>query len=128
MQNVNKVTKLSPLLNSFDTRFLLFATSASKDVEAADYENDLQKITMTISIPWQKDKWVVVKYENKWYPGFIKEVTVNMFFALLVAVIVITPTTNVYTYNKYFELLVRIKSDVSFQATFATTATKTFAK
>ena len=97
MQHVNKVTKLSPLLNSFDTRFLLFATSASKDVEAADYENDLQKITMTISIPWQNDKCVVVKYENKWYPGFIKEVTVNIFFALLKTVIVITPTTNMST-------------------------------
>ena len=97
MQHVNKVTKLSLLLNSFDTGFLLFATSASKDVEAADYENDLQKITMTISIPWQKDKWVVVQYENKWYPGFIKEVTVNIFFALLVTVIVITPTTNMST-------------------------------
>ena len=75
----------------------MFATSASKDVEAADYENDLQKITMTISIPWQKDKWVVVQYENKWYPGFIKEVTVNIFFVLLKTVIVITPTTNMST-------------------------------
>ena len=31
---------------------------------------------------------------------------------------------NVYTYNKYLELLVRINSDVRFQATFATAAKK----
>ena len=60
MQNVNKVTKCSPLLNSPDARFLFFPNSASKDVEAADYKNDSQKIVMTISIPWQKDKWVTV--------------------------------------------------------------------
>ena len=122
-QNVNNVTKCLSLLN-LDTRFLFFATSAGKDVEAADYENDLQKIAMTISIPWQKDTWVAVKYENKWYPGFIKEVTENIFFAVLVTVTVIT----VYTYNKYLELLVRIKSDVRSQPTSATTATKTFVK
>ena len=56
MQNVNKVIKFSPLLNSFDTIFLFFATSASKDVEAANYKNNLQKIAMSIFIPWQKDK------------------------------------------------------------------------
>ena len=83
MQNVNKVTKFSPLLNSFDTRFLFFATSASNDVEVADYKNNLQKIAMTISIPQQKDKWVAVKYENKWYPGFIEELSENIFFTVL---------------------------------------------
>ena len=93
-----------------------------KNVKAADYENVLQKIAMTISIPRQKDKWVVVKYENKWYPGFIKEVTENIFFAALVTATVI----NIYTYNKYLELLVRINSDIRFEATFATTATITF--
>ena len=69
MQNVNEVTKFSPILKSFDTRFLFFATLASKDVETADYENYLQKIAMTISIPWQKDKWVAVKYENNGTQG-----------------------------------------------------------
>ena len=64
------------------------ATSASKDVEAADYENDLQKIAMTISIPWQKDEWDAVKYENKWYPGFIKEVIENIFFAVLISALI----------------------------------------
>ena len=60
---------------------------------------------MAISIPRQKDKWVVVKYENKWYPGFIKEVTENIFFAALVTVTVI----NIYTYNKYLELLLEFE-------------------
>ena len=89
MQNVNKVTKVWPLLNSFDTIFLFIATSASKDGGAADYKNDLQKIAMLISTPRQKDKWVAVKYKNKWYPVFIKEVTKNIFFVVLVTVTVI---------------------------------------
>ena len=63
-----------------------------------------------------------VKHENKWYPGFIKEVIENIFFVTFVTVTVI----NVYTYNKYLELQVRIYSNVRFQATFATTAAKTF--
>ena len=59
-----------------------------------------------------------VQHENKWYPGFIKEVIENIFFVTFVTVTVI----NVYTYNKYLELQVSIYSNVRFQGTFATTA------
>ena len=99
------MTKFSPLLNSLILDFFYLHLLLVKNVKAADYKNVLQKFAMTISIPRQKDKWVVVKYENKWYPGFIKEVTENIFFAALVTVTVI----NIYTYNKYLELLLEFE-------------------
>ena len=74
---------------------------------------------MTVSIPWQKDVWVDVKYENKWHPGFMKKVTENILFADLVTVI------NVCTYYKYLELLVE-NYGVRFLGTFSYNNYKTF--
>ena len=39
---------------------------------------------------------------KNWYPGFMKEVTENVFFVVLETMTVI----NVYTYYKYLEFLV----------------------
>ena len=51
-----------------------FTLESSKDVEAEDYHTDLRELAKSIIDPWQKNERVAVKYETKWYPGFIKEV------------------------------------------------------
>ena len=80
----------------------MFATTASKDVEAADYENNLED-TIQWPFPFHGNKMngLLLCMKN-WYPGFMKEVTENVFFVVLETMTVI----NVYTYYKYLEFLV----------------------
>ena len=35
---------------------------------------DLHDLASNLSMQWQKDDWVAVKYSNDWYPGVIIEV------------------------------------------------------
>ena len=45
-----------------------------EDDAAVQYQLDLHDLASNLSMQWQKDDWVAVKYSNDWYPGVIIEV------------------------------------------------------
>ena len=40
-------------------------------------ELDIQKVAQELSDDWRMGDWVVVVYENEWYPGIVQEVRIE---------------------------------------------------
>ena len=41
-------------------------------------ELDIQKVAQELSTNWHTGDWVVVVYENEWYPGIVQEVIIDI--------------------------------------------------
>ena len=46
-----------------------------EDRDAEQYQAELHHLATEVSVVWFKGDWVVIVYENDWYPGVGVEVT-----------------------------------------------------
>ena len=46
-----------------------------EDGDAEQYQAELHHLETEVSVVWFKGEWLVILYENEWYPGVVVEVT-----------------------------------------------------
>ena len=42
---------------------------------SVQYQDELHELATELSVVWSKDDWLVVLYEDQWYPGVVLEVS-----------------------------------------------------